>query len=239
MSQTPPRHLAPRHGLAARRRSLLFVGGAAVLVAAGAVAIAVVSGGPSQRGLRVPQVAPSTSLAPSSAPATSGPAEATTTTGTARPLREIPGNLLANGDFESGLSGWSALDRARVDRIAIAHSGAWAVRVRPAEGGASGRPGIAVPLSLVARQGRGYQGSAWVRASRPGMQVTLALREEAGDGRSSADVIGVDLPDGEWHEIAVVHQVQLEGARLSLELASANLGAGQLILVDEVGVTTP
>lgn len=216
---------------------MLFVVGAAVLLAAGAVAI-VMASRPADRGSRVPQVAPGTSSAPGSAPVTSAPAEATTTTGTARPLREIPGNLLANGDFESGLSGWSVLGGAHVERISIAHSGAWAVRLRPAEEGAPERPGIAVPLDVETKRGRSYKGSAWVRASRPGTEATLALREESG-GQSSADATGVTLPDGEWHEVAVVHQVQLEGARLSLELTGGNLGAGDLIVVDEVGVTTP
>ncbi|HZD74934.1 MAG TPA: carbohydrate binding domain-containing protein, partial [Actinomycetota bacterium] len=144
-----------------------------------------------------------------------------------------------NGDFERGLGGWGALGGARIQRVAVAHSGAWAVRVGPAQGGAPARLGIASSLGVVAGPGRTYRGSAWVRASRPGTEVTLALREQAGDGQSSADVIGVNLPDGGWHEVAVVHQLQLAGARLSLELTGGSLSAGDLILVDEVGVTAP
>jgi hypothetical protein len=234
MSAVPPRHLAPRRSGLGPRRRLLAVGAAVVVLAAGAVTIAVAvgAGGPARHG-----APPGTSRAPgaSRAPGTSGAPSASP----APPVRALPGNLLANGDFERGLSGWGALGGARLDRVALAHSGAWAARVRPARDGTAERPGIALPLDPRILQGRTYQGSAWVRASRPGTEATLALREYGGDGQPSADVIGVSLQDSQWHEVAVVHQAHLAGARLALELTGGDLGAGELLLVDDVSVTSP
>jgi Carbohydrate binding domain len=222
-----PRHLAPRR----RGRRLALTAGVAVVLAAAVLTVTLLA-----RGQR-----PGTTDAPSvpafSAPATTAGGAATTAPPPRQP-RPDSGNLLAGGDFESGLGGWGALGGARVERVAGARSGVWMVRISPGHAGAPGRAGIAAPLAVQAREGLTYRGSAWVRASRPGLQATLALREYGAGGQSSADVTGVSLPDGQWHEVAVVHQVRLSGARLALEVAG-DLGAGDQILVDEVGVTAP
>jgi hypothetical protein len=223
---------------------------AAVVLVTGAVAIAIAVGGLSARspsaGRPAPGASPtlgraSSTRAAATTASTASPSARSDTTSTspAQPIRPVPGNLLANGDFEHGLSGWSVLGGARVERVAVAHSGTWSVRMGPARGVAPASLGIVSPVGVEARQGRTYRGRAWVRASRPGIEVTLALREQDRDGQSSADVLGIDLADSDWHEVAVVHQLHLAGARLSLELTGGNLGAGDLILVDEVGVTAP
>lgn len=209
----------------------------AVVLVTGAVAIALVVAGPSARGPSAGRPAPGAWPATTARAAPPGSRSDTTTTSPAQPIRPVPGNLLANGDFEQGLGGWDALGGARLERVAVAHSGTWSVSIGPAQGVAPARVGIVSPVGVQARQGRTYQGRAWVRASAPGTEVTLALREQAAAGQSNADVFGVNLPDGEWHEVAVVHQLHVAGARLSLELTGGNLGAGEIILVDEVGVT--
>jgi Carbohydrate binding domain len=214
---------------------------AAAVLVAGAVAIALAVAGRSSDG-PAPGASPATStsaLATTAPTAPPGARSDTTVTTPVQPIRPVPGNLLANGDFEQGLSGWSTLGGARLQRVAVAHSGAWSVRMAPVQSVASARLGIVSPVRGQARQGRTYRGSAWVRASRPGTEVTLVLREQTGDGQASADVLGVNLPDGGWHEVAVVHQFHVAGARLSLELTSGNLDAGDVILVDEVSVTAP
>jgi hypothetical protein len=213
---------------------VVAIAAAAVLVT-GAVAIALAVTGQSPRG---PAPGASATTAPAAPPGT--PSDTTTTTTTpVQPNRPVPGNLLANGDFEQGLSGWSTLGGAQLERVAVAYSGSWSVRVAPVRSVAPARLGIVSPVRGQAGQGRTYQGRAWVRASRPGTEVTLVLREQTGDGQSSADVLGTNLPDGEWHEVAVVHQLHVAGALLSLELTSGNLDAGDVILVDGVSVTAP
>ncbi len=162
-------------------------------------------------------------------------------TAPARPLQPTPGNLLANGDFERDLDGWTVLGNGRADRVAVAHSGAWAVRIRAnqpeLDQPRSQRPGIVVASALQSKQGRSYHASAWVHARRPGTEVVLALREYDSAGKTSADVIGVTLPDTGWHEIAVDHQVHQPGARLALEATAINLRPGDDLLVDQVSLT--
>ena len=232
----PPRHLAPRRRLLGTHARPVLAAAAAAVLVAGAVAIALAVAGRSPRG-------PATGAAPATstgAPATTAPPGTrsdTTVTTPAQPSRPVPGNLLGNGDFEQGLSGWSTFGGTEVERVAVAHSGAWSVRMTPVGSVAPARLGIVSPVGGLAREGRTYRGRAWVRASRPGTEVTLVLRERAGDGPSSADVLGVNLPDGGWHEVVVLHQVHVADARLSLELTSGNLDAENVMLVDEVSVT--
>jgi hypothetical protein len=228
-----PRHLAPRRR---GRRLVLALACAAVVLAAGAVTFTLAT---RDQG---PGATPAPGVPAASAPASSAPATtvggAPATSAPARPPRASSGNLLADGDFEVGLGDWGALGGALVERVGMAHSGVWAVRIGAGQADAPGRPGIAAPLAVEARQGRTYRGRVWVRASRPGIEATLALREHGAGGKSSADVTGVSLPDGHWHQVAVVHHVNVSGARLALEVAG-NLRAGDQLLVDEVAVTAP
>jgi hypothetical protein len=256
MSDSRPRHLSPRRqGRAIRSRRWLFAGGVAVLLAAGAgVAITVTRGDDS--GSIVSEL---TGTSPSTPPSTSPPATGGGTTGPAstapppatastpppsappQPVRPTPGNLLANGDFERDLAGWGPSGGGRIDRVGAGHSGRWSLRIRTAgpatQPTAAGReePGVVVVQAVQGRLGRDYEASAWVRASRPGTEAILKLRERGGDG-DSADVIGVTLADTDWHEVAVVHQVQTSG-RLTIEATAGNLGPGQFLLLDQVSVT--
>src|SRR6266545_6458523 len=170
----PPRHLAPRGRLLGARGHLLAAIAAAVVLVTGAVAIALAVGGPSARGPSADRPAPGASPTTSRAFSTSSPATTTraapsgsrsdtTTTSPAQPIRPVPGNLLANGDFEHGLSGWGAFGGARVERVAVAHSGTWSARMAPARGVVPARLGIVTPVGAEATQGRTYQGRAWVR----------------------------------------------------------------------------
>jgi hypothetical protein len=157
-----------------------------------------------------------------------------------RPVQRTPGNLLANGDFELDLGGWRPTGGAQVDRVAVGHSGGWSVRIRaggPATQAttAGARPGVLAAQAVQGKTGRSYEASAWVRATSPGMEAILKLRELGGDG-DSADVIGVTLVDAGWHEIAVVHEVQA-GGRLTVEAMAGNLRPGEAFLVDQVSIT--
>jgi hypothetical protein len=260
VSDPPPRHLAPRRqGRAVRSRRWLFAGGLAVLLAAGiAVAMevtrdnsgSIVSG---LTGTSPPATFPprptsgATATTPdetTTGPTTTRPPPTTTApppSGPSQPVRPTPGNLLANGDFERDLAGWGASGGGRVDRVPLGHSGGWSVRIQPGRSatqpttGETGQPGVLATQPVQGRDGRSYEASAWIRASGPGMEAILRLREAGGDG-DSADVIGVTLTDADWHEVAVVHQVQTVGL-LTVEAAASNLRPGEYLLVDQISVT--
>ena len=200
----------------------------------------------------LPTVLPTTPPAP--APTTNGSRPAPGATAGAggpprqpRPSQTVPArplsSLLPNGGFERDLSGWGVLGGGHVDRVAVAHAGGWAVRIRtdhpPPGRPGSTQPGILAANAVQAEQGRSYEASAWIRASRPGTEVTLALREYGAAGETGADVTGITLPDKDWHEVAVVHQVHQPGTRLGLELTVTNLRPGGDLLADQLSITAP
>ncbi|HZD37881.1 MAG TPA: carbohydrate binding domain-containing protein [Actinomycetes bacterium] len=219
-----------------------------VLVVGVAVAVVVTSGDDS--GSIVSELTGTAQLPPDTTAPTTGSSPTTAPTGITpprstppQPVQPTPGNLLANGDFERNLAGWGPSGGGRVDRVAIGHSGGWSVRIRPGApaprptaGGTDG-PGLQLAQPVQGRAGGSYEASAWVRATRPGTEAILTLREFGGDG-DSADVIGVTLPDTGWHEVAVIHQVQTAG-RLTVEASARGLPSGEALLLDQVSVAAP
>jgi hypothetical protein len=171
--------------------------------------------------------------AATTAPATTGP----TTTGPApQPIRPTPGNLLADGDFERDLGGWTALGGATLQRVQGGASGRWAVAVAP--GPSSGRPaGLVRRDAATARADTTYEGVVWVLAPDGG-QVVLALRELAGGREVSADQAGYTLPAGRWRQLAVEHHTAASGSSLSLEVVAQNLPGRGRLLVDSVDLQT-
>jgi hypothetical protein len=216
MAARSPRHLADRANRFGLPPWQLVVGGAAL--AAALVAVAVRGDGTRRQ-----------------ASATTRPADPTATTApAARALRPMPGNLVANADFERDLAGWTAVGPARLDRVAGGSSGRWAVAVRPG-GTGSGPPGLARPEVTRARAGTTYEGSAWVRAAA-GAQVVLTLREHDGDREISADVAGYTLAGDGWQQVGVEHRTRAPGSRLGMEITGAVFSGGQPLLVDAVEV---
>jgi hypothetical protein len=171
--------------------------------------------------------------AATTAPATTGP----TTTGPApQPIRPTPGNLLADGDFERDLGGWTALGGATLQRVQGGASGRWAVAVAP--GPSSGRPaGLVRRDAATTRADTTYEGVVWVLAPDGG-QVVLALRELAGGREVSADQAGYTLPGGRWRQLAVEHHTAAPGSSLSLEVVAQNLPGRGRLLVDSVDLQT-
>lgn len=171
--------------------------------------------------------------AATTAPATTGP----TTTGPApQPIRPTPGNLLADGDFERDLGGWTALGGATLQRVQGGASGRWAVAVAP--GPSSGRPaGLVRRDAATTRADTTYEGVVWVLAPDGG-QVVLALRELAGGREVSADQAGYTLPGGRWRQLAVEHHTAAPGSSLSLEVVAQDLPGRGRLLVDSADLQT-
>jgi hypothetical protein len=199
-----------------------------LLLLAAAVAVAALRGGDGGGH------APATTRAAGAPPRTAATTAPSTTVPAARPLLRLPGNLLANADFEQNLDGWAPLGGGRLQRVAGGGSGRWAAAVRPG-GGGSGAPGLARRDVGVARVGAIYVGSAWVRAA-PGTQVVLALREYLGDREVGADLAGYLLAGGAGQRVAVEHRARVPGARLAIEVTAATLPGGGPLLVDAVEV---
>ncbi len=248
VSDSPPRHLAPRSRRAAvSRRRWLYAGGVVVLLAAGAVTAVAAIGpdGHSTASPGIPVAPPPTGRSsPTNATGTAAPTTVRPPTtapppsGLPQPIQRRPGNLLANGDFESGLAGWVPVGRGVLARLAMGHSGAWSVRITDAGSPPGARdsgpadPGMRTAGEVTVGS---YEASAWFRASRPGTQATLALRELGGSGEGSGDLVGVTLTDAGWHQIAVVHEVEA-GTRMTVEATAIDLRPGDGLLVDQVSL---
>jgi hypothetical protein len=248
VSDSSPRHLAPTgRGKPAWSRRWLIAGGGVVVLAVTATAIALTRHGDDELLSGLSQLPTTPSVATTAPPATSVPpttsppaTSAPPTTGAPRPVQPTPGNLLANGDFERGLAGWEPVG-GRIDRVGIGHSGRWSLRLRDGgtpspSGGAAGEPVARSTQTVQGQAGESYEASAWVRATRPGTEAILKLRELGGAGES-ADTIGVTLVDADWHEVAVIHQAHAGGGRLTVEAAAGNLQPGDGLLLDQISLT--
>src|SRR5215218_8646889 len=174
---------------------------------------------------------------PAAGPATTrAQAAATTaTTPATRPIHPTPGNLLADGDFERDLAGWTPLGGARLERVEGGASGRWAAAVTL--GPAQGRPGLVRRGAATTRADTTYEAVLWVQAPAGG-QVVLALRELAGGREVSADQAGYTLPGGSWRQLAVEHHTASPGSSLSLEVVGQSLPGGGRLLVDSVDLQT-
>jgi Carbohydrate binding domain len=229
MATRVPRHLAEppkRFGLSPLQQLFL---GAMLGLAAITLVVALLTRDAGNGGRRAAAPAPTRAqAAPTTAAAT------TTTAPAAQPVRPTPGNLLADGDFERDLAGWTALDGAEVERVRGGASGRWAAVVIPDASG-DGQPGMIRRDTATAEAGTTYEASFWVQAPAGG-HVVLALRELAGGREVSADEAGYILPAGTWQQVAVEHHTAAPGSSLALEVVG-HLDGGRL-LVDGVDLQT-
>jgi hypothetical protein len=233
MDDSTPRHLAEpsrRFGLSPLQR-LFLVAMLSLAAISAVIALLTRDVGTGGRGAAGPATtrAQATTAPPSTATATSAPA-------TTRPIRPTPGNLLADGDFERDLAGWTPLGGAGVERVEGGASGRWAAAATPGAGPA-GQAGMVRRGAATARESVTYEAIVWVQAPGSG-QVVLALRELAGGREVSADQAGYTLPGSGWHQLAVEHHTAAPGSSLTLEVVAHDLPGDGRLLVDAVDLQT-
>ena len=239
MAARAPRHLAEppkRFGLSPLQRVFLA---AMLSLAAITAVIALLTRDAGNGGRRA--AAPATTRAQAATTVTTTPAATTTapasTAPATRPIRPTPGNLLADGDFERDLAGWTPLGGAGVERVEGGASGRWAAAVTPAAGSA-GQAGMIRRGAATTREGVTYEAILWVQAPGGGGQVVLALRELAGGREVSADQAGYTLPGSGWQQLAVEHRTAAPGSSLALEVVAHDLPGDGRLLVDSVDLQT-
>jgi hypothetical protein len=236
MADSPPRHLAEpskRFGLSPMQQ-LFLVAMLSLAAITAVIALLTRDSGSGPRGAAAPATTRA-QTATTAAMATTGPAATSTTT--APSTRPTPGNLLADGDFERDLSGWTPLGGAEVERVEGGASGRWAAAVTPGPA-RDGQAGMVRREAATARAGTAYEASFWVRAPGGGGQVVLALRELAGGREVSADQAGYTLDGDGWQQLAVEHQARAGGSSLVLEVVGRDLGGDGRLLVDAVDLQT-
>jgi Carbohydrate binding domain len=232
MQRTPPRHLAPpqRTRPRPRPREHLLVESILALVAIGLTSVILISSllnRPESSAARLPNLLPP-------APTTTRAAATTPAPASTRPApKPDDGNLLADPGFEAGLSGWSAVGRAGLERVEDGRSGDWGLRLTR---GSARQPGARHDQVASLKDGKRYEASVWVLASKPGVEVEVNLFELRRGKRFAVDTVGVVAPAGEWQRLDVSHDTHRPGATLAVELLAPTLASGTNLLVDDLAV---
>jgi hypothetical protein len=81
-----------------------------------------------------------------------------------------------------------------------------------------------------------YEASAWVRASRPGVEVQVNLFELRGGKRFAVDTVGAVAEAGQWQRLDVSHDSHRPGATLAVAILAPWLRRGTPLLVDDLTV---
>ena len=228
MQRTPPRHLAPPQRTRARARDHLLAESILALVAIGlttAILIGSLLDRPESSAARLPNLLPP-------APTTTRAAATTPSPATTRPAPD-DGNLLADAGFEAGLAGWRPVGEAPLRRVENGRRG-WALRLT--RGTSRWPPGVLHPQAATLKARKRYAATAWVRASRPGVEIQVNLFELRGGRRFAVDSVGAIARGGEWQRLEVSHDGHRPGATLALEILAPTLPRGASLLVDDLAV---
>jgi hypothetical protein len=227
MQRTPPRHLAPAPR--PRARDHLLVEAILALVAIGITTVILIGSmldRPESSAARLPNLLPP-------APTTTR-AAATVPSPASRPApAPDDGNLLTDAGFEGGLAPWRAMGGSDLQRVVDGRQGSWALRLTR---GQSRRPGVVHPAVATLKKGKRYDATAWVRASRPGVEVQVNLLELRGGKRFAVDTVGGFTRAGEWQRLEVSHDAHRPGATLAVEILAPTLTGGTSLLVDDLAI---
>jgi hypothetical protein len=229
MQRTPPRHLASAQRTQSRARDHLLVESILALVAIGlttAILIGSLVERPESSAARLPNLLPP-------APTTTRAAATTPSPSSSRPAPGQNSNLLADPGFETGLDGWSAVNKAALEQVEEGRSGDWGLRMTR---GSSRWPGALHDEVASLKADKRYEASVWVKASKPGIEVQVNLFELRGGKRFAVDTVGAIVQAGEWQRLDVSHDTHRPGATLALELLAPNLASGTNLLVDDLAV---
>ena len=227
MQRTPPRHLAPAPR--PRARDHLLVEAILALVAIGITTVILIGSmldRPESSAARLPNLLPP-------APTTTR-AAATVPSPASRPApAPDDGNLLTDAGFEGGLAPWRAVGGSGLQRVVDGRQGSWALRLTR---GQARSPGVLHPEVARLKKGRRYEATAWVLASRPGVEVQVNLLELRGGKRFAVDTVGGFTRAGEWQRLEVSHDAHRPGATLAVEILAPTLAGQTSLLVDDLAV---
>jgi len=229
MQRTPPRHLAPPPRTRARARDHLLVEAILALVAIGITTVLLIGSmldRPESSAARLPNLLPP---APTTTRAATVPDPASS-----RPAAPPDdGNLLTDAGFEAGLAPWRAVGGTGLERVDDGREGSWALRLTR---GPSRRAGALHPEVAKLEKGKRYEATAWIRASRPGVEVQVNLLELRGGKRFAVDSVGGIARAGEWQRLDVSHDAHRPGATLAVEILAPTLAGGTSLLVDDLAI---
>ncbi len=149
------------------------------------------------------------------------------------------GNLVANGGFESDLTGWKG-SGGTLTRVADPHTGGWSGRLANTATTASTCQLNDSP-NWVAQTGPAlYTATAWVKgdASSVGATVRLRFREYVGQTAAGSAEAAVTLTTG-WQQVVLTYRPSSPGSTLDLNLLRASTPAGATCFTaDDISATS-
>jgi serine/threonine-protein kinase len=200
----PSSFAGPSPARAGGRRRGLVAGGVILVLALGAVAALVLSGGSDSKDKA------------KGGGATSSPAA------TAVAVTIPSGNLTANPSFEADQKSWD-VSGSQISRLRAvdAPDGDYAIRV--AQSGPAGEYAIDDSPDSVDQSvaGRTYVASAWVKATAgtDGDRVCIGIRERTPAGKPIGDAyVGMPMSAAEYREVRVAYAAQADGNRVDVHV---------------------
>ncbi|HST85203.1 MAG TPA: carbohydrate binding domain-containing protein [Kineosporiaceae bacterium] len=144
--------------------------------------------------------------------------------------------LVVNGGFEKGLTGWRVNDPAaqRLDGIARGHSGAAGASVVARR---SGPVALNDATNTVAKTtaGTSYSISAWVRSAAPFVVAQLRVREVTSGKLVSTDGQAIRL-ESKWQKVSMTYLTHKAKSSIDLNVIGWNVPSGQALQVDDISM---
>jgi hypothetical protein len=142
--------------------------------------------------------------------------------------------LVVNGGFEKGLTGWRVNDPAtqRLDQMAPGHSGAAGASVIARRSGAVALNDVTNTVAKTTT-GTSYAISAWLRSTAPNAIGQLRVREVTSGKLVSTDGQAIRL-GSKWQKVSMTYLTQKAKSSLDLNVIAWNVPKGQALQVDGV-----
>src|SRR6185503_1966220 len=148
-----------------------------------------------------------------------------------------PSNLVANGTFEGGTSGWAAIGGGSIARASGGHSGSYSLRAAaPTLGlaayGVTDQPNWVQNAGAV---GTRYHVRVWVKAELGLGFVRVTVTESASGGSFTYRSSSLELLSG-WMAIDLDVTTHFSGSTLDLSIANTPSVLGTAFRVDDVSI---
>lgn len=166
------------------------------------------------------------------------PLGATATTATAA-TTEQPKQLIVNGNFSKGTTGW---------KVSAPSANTFAVKAT----GRAGSPGARITLSaattvilgnaksVVGRTTAGatYEVAAWVRSNKPGVTAQLRTTEKNARAAAVHTNASITLSGTSWRKLSLTVTAARAGSTIDIVLRYSGATAGQRLYADDVSFRT-
>jgi len=146
-------------------------------------------------------------------------------------------NIVANGTFESGISGWSTYSGVASSTTARAHSGTHSLLI----GNRTGNAPAMTNLTSVVTKGASYNASFWVSIGNAASANVNLTQKVVCDGVTTYSWFAnpVAVNDGQWVELKGTLNIPTCANLSEFTIWAEGPGAGVDLYVDDVNVSIP